>query len=169
MFWHLHDVPARVIAYRPFSRPAKGDTYQVDRALEAFRNGGFFGTGPGQGEIKRVLPDAHADFIFAVAGEEFGLILTALLVMLFGFIVWRGMQRARDSDNFICYAGRVGPAGAIRWSGFDSYGFQPASAAGQRHDIAVQYSLAANERWRLVWYDAVLGLTRQDVLKRSHS
>lgn len=82
-----------------FLDPQKGDTYQVDRSLEAFRHGGFFGTGPGQGEIKRVLPDAHADFIFAVAGEEFGFILTAFLVALFGFIVYRGMQRARESDN----------------------------------------------------------------------
>jgi cell division protein FtsW len=82
-----------------FLDPQKGDTYQVDRALEAFRNGGFFGTGPGQGEIKTVLPDAHADFIFAVAGEEFGVVLTSLLVILFAFILWRGVQRARNSDN----------------------------------------------------------------------
>lgn len=82
-----------------FLDPQKGDTYQVDRSLEAFQNGGFFGTGPGQGEIKRVLPDAHADFIFAVSGEEFGLILTAGLVILYGFIIWRGMQRVRNSEN----------------------------------------------------------------------
>lgn len=82
-----------------FLDPQKGDTYQVDRSLEAFQNGGFFGTGPGQGEIKRVLPDAHADFIFAVSGEEFGLILTVGLVVLYGFIVWRGMQRVRNCEN----------------------------------------------------------------------
>jgi len=82
-----------------FLDPQKGDTYQVDRSLEAFQNGGFFGTGPGQGEIKRVLPDAHADFIFAVSGEEFGLILTTLLVALYGFIIWRGMQRVRHCEN----------------------------------------------------------------------
>lgn len=82
-----------------FMDPKAGDTYQVDRALEAFQNGGFFGTGPGQGEIKRVLPDAHADFIFAVSGEEFGLILTIGLVLIYGFIIWRGMQRVRQSDS----------------------------------------------------------------------
>ena len=82
-----------------FLDPQKGDTYQVDRSLEAFQNGGFFGTGPGQGEIKRVLPDAHADFIFAVSGEEFGLVLTVGLVMLYAFIIWRGMQRVRQSEN----------------------------------------------------------------------
>jgi len=82
-----------------FLDPHKGDTYQVDRSLEAFQNGGFFGTGPGQGEIKRVLPDAHADFIFAVSGEEFGILLTAVLVMIYAFIIWRGMKRVRDSEN----------------------------------------------------------------------
>lgn len=82
-----------------FLDPQKGDTYQVDRSLEAFQNGGFFGTGPGQGDIKRVLPDAHADFIFAVSGEEFGLILTAGLVVLYGFIIWRGMQRIRNCES----------------------------------------------------------------------
>lgn len=82
-----------------FLDPQKGDTYQVDRSLEAFQNGGFFGTGPGQGEIKRVLPDAHADFIFAVSGEEFGLVLTIGLVVLYGFIIWRGMHRVRNCEN----------------------------------------------------------------------
>ncbi|MDB5478640.1 MAG: ftsW, partial [Alphaproteobacteria bacterium] len=82
-----------------FLDPQKGDTYQVDRSLEAFQHGGFFGTGPGQGEIKRVLPDAHADFIFAVSGEEFGLVLTIGLVFLYGFIIWRGMQRIRNCEN----------------------------------------------------------------------
>ena len=82
-----------------FLDPNKGDTYQVDRALEAFRNGGFWGKGPGQGEIKNVLPDAHADFIFAVSGEEFGLVLTIGLVVLYALIIARGMQRIRHCDN----------------------------------------------------------------------
>jgi cell division protein FtsW len=76
-----------------------GDTYQVDRSIEAFRNGGFFGTGPGQGEIKNVLPDAHADFIFAVSGEEFGLVLTLVLVALYIGLILRGMRRIRQCDN----------------------------------------------------------------------
>ena len=63
------------------TRPS-GDTYQIDRSLEAFANGGLFGRGPGEGTVKDVLPDAHADFIFAVAGEEFGLIVCLLLVAL---------------------------------------------------------------------------------------
>jgi cell division protein FtsW len=82
-----------------FLDPNKGDTYQVDRAIEAFKNGGLWGKGPGQGEIKNVLPDAHADFIFAVSGEEFGLLVTIALVLLYAFIIGRGMYRIRQCDN----------------------------------------------------------------------
>jgi len=46
-----------------FLNPDSGDTYQIDRALDAFHTGGFFGRGPGEGEVKRILPDAHTDFI----------------------------------------------------------------------------------------------------------
>jgi len=82
-----------------FLDPASGDTYQVDRSLEAFLNGGLFGTGPGQGTVKFQLPDAHADFIFAVAGEELGLIACIVIVLLFAVVVLRGFQRAFGSGN----------------------------------------------------------------------
>lgn len=85
-----------------FLDPAAGEGYQVTRALEALRNGGLFGRGPGEGRIKEVLPDAHADFILAVAGEEFGLIVCLVLVLLFVAVVLRGLTRAfRDDDLFI--------------------------------------------------------------------
>jgi cell division protein FtsW len=88
-----------------FLDPASGDTYQVDRSLQAFVHGGLGGTGPGQGTVKMLLPDAHADFIFAVAGEELGLAATLFIVALFGFIVLRGFARAlKDSDLFIVLA-----------------------------------------------------------------
>ena len=88
-----------------FLNPQAGDTFQVDRALEAFMNGGLFGTGPGAGTVKSHLPDAHADFVFAVLGEEFGLIACLMLVTVFGFIVLRGFLRAlQDSDLFIVLA-----------------------------------------------------------------
>ena len=73
-----------------FLDPASGDTYQTETALNAFQAGGFFGTGPGEGTVKRILPDAHTDFVFAVIGEEFGLIACLGLVLMFGFIVVRG-------------------------------------------------------------------------------
>lgn len=76
-----------------------GDTYQADLALKAFNHGGVFGTGPGAGSVKMALPDAHADFVFAVAGEELGLIGALFIVSLFAFIVLRGIWRARDENN----------------------------------------------------------------------
>ena len=69
--------------------PASGDTFQVDMAMEAFWNGGWFGLGPGEGIAKRSLPDSHTDFVFAVAAEEFGIILCLALVSLFAFVVIR--------------------------------------------------------------------------------
>jgi len=79
-----------------------GDNYQVTTALEAFGNGGLTGRGPGEGRVKDVLPDAHADTVFAVAGEEFGLILCAIIVLLFAFIVLRGLLRQlKEHDMFI--------------------------------------------------------------------
>jgi len=82
-----------------FLDPAVGDRYQIDRSLEAFMNGGLIGRGPGEGTVKEVLPDAHADFIFAVAGEEFGVLLCLLLVALFAFVVLRGMSRLMSEQN----------------------------------------------------------------------
>ncbi len=89
-----------------FFDPAAGDTYQIDTALDAFVTGGLFGQGPGEGVVKRVLPDAHTDFIFAVAGEEFGLIVCLMLVALFAFVVLRGFARLMaETDHFVQLAG----------------------------------------------------------------
>jgi cell division protein FtsW len=84
-----------------FFDPAAGEGYQVTRALEAFRDGGLFGRGPGEGVVKETLPDAHADFILAVAGEEFGLIACLVIVGLFAFVILRGFSRVfREDDLF---------------------------------------------------------------------
>ena len=82
-----------------FLDPEAGDRYQVDRAMEAFQSGGLFGRGPGEGVVKHYLPDAHADFIFAVAGEEFGLLVCLVLVALFAFVVLRGFARVLNDGN----------------------------------------------------------------------
>ncbi len=88
-----------------FLDPASGDTFQIDTALEAFMNGGLVGRGPGEGVVKEALPDAHSDFIFAVAGEEFGLLLCLALVAVFAFIVLRGFARAlNDRSLFVLLA-----------------------------------------------------------------
>ncbi|WP_135080215.1 putative lipid II flippase FtsW [Terasakiella sp. SH-1] len=82
-----------------FLDPANGDNYQINRSLEAFQNGGLFGQGPGEGDVKHVLPDAHTDFIFAVAGEEFGLIACLFIIGLFATVVLRGFSRMFKEDN----------------------------------------------------------------------
>jgi cell division protein FtsW len=88
-----------------FLHPDTGDSYQVTTALEAFGNGGLLGRGPGEGRVKDVLPDAHADFVYAVAGEEFGLIVCVLIASLFAFIVLRGLLRLlKEQDLFVVLA-----------------------------------------------------------------
>lgn len=88
-----------------FFDPQAEQGYQVGRALDAFRNGGWSGRGPGEGRVKEVLPDAHADFIFAVVGEEFGLIACLIIVVLFCFVVLRGFSNAaKNNDLFVLLA-----------------------------------------------------------------
>ena len=89
-----------------FMDPASGDSYQVDRAMDAFMNGGLLGRGPGEGTMKAFLPDAHADFVFAVAGEELGLVACLAIVGLFAFVVLRGFLRLSQENNlFVVLAG----------------------------------------------------------------
>jgi cell division protein FtsW len=84
-----------------FMDPASGDTFNVDQALESFSRGGWLGRGPGEGTIKRILPEAHTDFVFAVAAEEFGIVLCLVLLALFVFVVLRALRQAlRDDDPF---------------------------------------------------------------------
>ena len=75
------------------------DRYQINQSLEAFMNGGTLGQGPGEGIVKKHLPDAHADFIFAVAGEEFGIILCVIIACLFLFILLRSFWHALSEHN----------------------------------------------------------------------
>jgi cell division protein FtsW len=76
-----------------FWHPAAGDTFQADRALQSFIEGGFFGKGPGEGTIKTVLPDAHTDFIFAVIAEEYGVLACLVVLGLFGLVLVRVLVR----------------------------------------------------------------------------
>jgi cell division protein FtsW len=88
-----------------FLDPSSGDTFQITKAMEAFGNGGLFGRGPGEGRVKNALPDAHADFVFAVAGEEFGFVVCLLILSLFAFVVVRGLVRlVAESDMFVVLA-----------------------------------------------------------------
>ncbi|MCC6982434.1 MAG: putative lipid II flippase FtsW [Bauldia sp.] len=82
-----------------FLDPSSGDNYQIETALESFQRGGWLGQGPGEGLVKRVLPDSHTDFIFAVAAEEFGIVICLTLVLVFGFVVLRGLSHSLGSED----------------------------------------------------------------------
>jgi cell division protein FtsW len=82
-----------------FLHPGSTDSYQIDRSLEAFAHGGLWGQGPGEGTVKLVLPDAHADFVFAVAGEELGAVACILIVLLFALVLGRGIARLMQERN----------------------------------------------------------------------
>jgi cell division protein FtsW len=84
-----------------FLQPDKADTHQVDAAKVAQAAGGLFGRGPGEGVLKRAIPDAHTDFAASVGAEEFGLVFLLLVVALFTIVVVRGLYRAMKlSDPF---------------------------------------------------------------------
>ena len=98
-------VPHVAKRFNRFFDKTSGDTFQIDNAVESFLRGGWLGRGPGEGTVKRILPDSHADFVFAVAAEEFGIVLCLALVALFSFIVIRALSRAlRNDDPFMRFA-----------------------------------------------------------------
>ena len=99
LFLAYHVIPHVASRIDRFLNPEKGDTFQVDTATQAFQNGGLFGTGPGGGEAKQILPDSHTDFTFAVVGEEFGFIACMGLIILFAFIVLRILGRAKSEPD----------------------------------------------------------------------
>ena len=101
----FYTVPHVAQRINRFLDPSSGDTFNIDIATELFVRGGWFGRGPGEGTIKRILPEGHTDFVFAVAAEEFGMVLCLSLVALFAFIVIRALIKAmRNSDPFIRFA-----------------------------------------------------------------
>jgi cell division protein FtsW len=111
-------VRARVLK---FLDPGAGggivDTFQVDTATGSFLSGGWLGKGPGEGIVKRILPDAHTDFIFAVTGEEFGIVACLVIVSIFAFIVLRGLLLASRNEDPFC---RFAAAGLVMLFGVQS-------------------------------------------------
>ncbi len=87
---------------------AKNELYQIHQSLDAFASGGILGKGPGEGVVKRFVPDAHADFVFAVAGEEFGLFLCLFIVSLFAFIIIRALIKTVSGGNLFALLSVVG-------------------------------------------------------------
>lgn len=99
LFAHVHDRIDRFLA----SENEIGS--QIQKSMDAFANGNLLGRGPGEGYIKMSLPDVHTDFIFSLAGEEYGVWLTSIIVILFMVIVCRSMiMSRRDSNLFQMYA-----------------------------------------------------------------
>ncbi|HEY7232252.1 MAG TPA: putative lipid II flippase FtsW [Pseudolabrys sp.] len=94
-----YTVPHVARRIQRFLDPTSGDTFNIDIATESFMRGGWFGKGPGEGTVKRLLPESHTDFVFAVAAEEFGIALCLVIVALFAFIVIRMLIRAMHNDD----------------------------------------------------------------------
>ncbi|MDR1609537.1 MAG: putative lipid II flippase FtsW [Holosporales bacterium] len=84
------------------------DSYQIRKSLDAFRSGGFFGKGPGEGEIKTLVPDAHSDFVFSVIGEEFGFLLCFAIIVLFVTIFARSIIRVIHSSSMFSFSAVFG-------------------------------------------------------------
>ena len=120
-----------------FLDPASGDSYQIDRSMDAFMNGGLWGRGPGEGTVKNMLPDAHADFVFAVAGEELGLIVCLVIVVLFAFIVLRGLLAAVAGEQPVHRHRGHRPVRAVRVAGGHQHGVGAPPDADQGHDAAL--------------------------------
>ncbi len=88
-------------------------SYQVKKAMAAFENGGWFGVGPGEGVAKLHIPDAHTDFIFAVAAEEYGMVFCLVMVGLFAAIVIRTMLLSCKENSFFIILASTGLAASF--------------------------------------------------------
>ncbi len=93
-------------------------SFQINRAMAAFQNGNLVGKGPGEGTVKLTIPDAHTDFVFAVAGEEYGVWLCLVIILLFSIIVIRTLKLSmKESNLFVMYA-EVGLAASLGLQAF---------------------------------------------------
>jgi cell division protein FtsW len=93
-----------------FMDRGSGDTFNIDLALESFARGGWLGKGPGEGTVKRILPESHTDFVFAVGAEEFGIVLCLMLVALVAFVVLRSLRHAMQNEDPFCRFAAAGLA-----------------------------------------------------------
>ena len=93
-YFFLDHVKSRIDSFL-----GNADTYQIDLSLSAFKSGGIFGKGPGQGDLKEKIPDANTDFIFAVAGEELGLIFCLIILIIILSIVIKTLLKVLRINN----------------------------------------------------------------------
>lgn len=80
------------------------DLYQIQKSIEAFKSGGFFGKGPGEGVIKTLVPDSHSDFVFSVIGEEFGFIICIVIISLFVGFIARAISKIMQSSSIFSFS-----------------------------------------------------------------
>ena len=90
---HFDHVKLRIDSF------VEGKTHQISKSLQSFESGGFWGKGPGEGFYKKSLPDAHSDFVFAVAAEEYGVLLCCLIIIIYGIIVLRSFLLTFKNTN----------------------------------------------------------------------
>ncbi len=96
-----------------FSSNDSGDTYQTDRSLEAISNGGFLGQGPGEGVFLHRVPDVNTDFVFAAVVEEFGFLISAVIVLTLGALIYRAFRQALRLNDAFCQLAVAGLATMI--------------------------------------------------------
>lgn len=96
LFQHFHD---RINIFIKGLFFGGEKTYQIQKSLGAFSNGGFLGKGPLEGSVKNYIPDAHTDFIFSVIGEEFGSVVCFIIICIFFYIAIRFILKVVDSNS----------------------------------------------------------------------
>ena len=94
-----YTVPHVTQRIQRFLDPGSGDSFQITTSIGSFLRGGWFGLGPGEGTVKRILPDSHTDFVFAVAAEEFGVVLCLMLLFLYAFVVIRALRHTMQNED----------------------------------------------------------------------
>lgn len=104
-YYMLPHVATRI---NDFIDPSKSENYQVNKSILAFKEGGLYGKGPGEGSVKQYLPDAHTDFIFAVAGEELGAIICLVIATVFLFITISSLVKIRQQKDLFMQFAAVG-------------------------------------------------------------
>lgn len=100
MYFTLPHFATRIDKFLLQSDP-DADLYQIQKSIQAFKNGGLWGKGPGEGVVKNLLPDSHSDFVFSVIGEEFGFVVCTIIILLFIILITRSIsQITKDSGLF---------------------------------------------------------------------
>ena len=94
-YFSMPHVKSRINNYLEGNKP----DYQVEKSIKAYQSGGYFGKGPGEGVIKKNIPDAHTDFIFPVIAEEYGIFTCYIIIITIFSIFFRGLLRISDSEN----------------------------------------------------------------------